>query len=115
MNRRLSPQLARLLLCISPLIAVAGCPLDLTSGQVAATLAGTYWVEFDDGALQAYVLPQYRGEDGRWLTLDTAAPDWYSGPALYELHEDTTWTRLTEGDLTLDEVLQTYDPPPRPE
>ena len=113
MNRKTRPQIAGLL-CICPLFAIAGCPFDVTSGRLPATLAGTYWVEYGDGALQAFVLPEYRGEEGRWLTLDTATTGWYSGPALYELHDDATWTRLTEGDLTLDDVLQTYDPPPRP-
>lgn len=114
MRRNLTLRLAQLVLLVGPLFAVAGCPIDATDGAVAASLAGTYWVEYRAGALEAYVLPEFRDDEGLWLTLDTEVPDWYTGPALYELSDDGTWARLTDGDLTLDDVLQVYDPPPGP-
>lgn len=92
-------------------LLLAGCPLD-SAGSLEG-LAGTYWVEHRAGELAAYALPATRGESGHWLTLETEVPAWYTGPALYEVADDGTWKRLTDDTaLTLDDVLQTYDPRP---
>lgn len=110
------PLPSRLLgLMILPLLLVAGCPVDLTQLPADQMLAGTYWVEYRDGQLMAFELPEFRGETGTWHSLPAAQPDWYTGPALYDVNADGTWIRLGDaGELTLDDVLQTYDPPPRP-
>ncbi len=105
---------AQLSLLIVPLLAVAGCPID--AGTSATVPTGTYWVEYQEGQLAAYVMPTQRGDTGDWVSVPTTAvPAWYTGPALYELHDDLSWERLTtDAGLTLDEVLQTYDAAPAP-
>ena len=108
------------LCCLSCLCAVGGCPLDLqgidpASFQPAPELAGVYWIEHTDAELAIYRLPEYRGDPGEWLTIKIEPPAEYTGPALYEIDTDGSWTRLTDGDdLTLDEVLQLWDPGPLP-
>ena len=82
-----------------PDIAVA---LGLTPHQVGLLVA-------------VFTLPEYRNEGGTWYTFEQLAPGWFAGPGLYEMQPDGTWLRLTtDNDLTLDEVLQLHDPPPRP-
>jgi hypothetical protein len=103
-----------LAIAASPLLLTAGCPVDATPAVLSEAPAGTYWVEYQAGSLAVYELPVYRGEAGIWRTVKIAAPQWYTGPALYVVREDGSWDRLTTGDtLTLDDVLQTYDPAPR--
>ena len=103
-------------LLLSATVLLAGCPVDAPQLEPTVVPAGMYWVEYEAGALAVYELPQYRGEAGVWHTLVTAQPEWYTGPALYEVRADGSWTRLTSGDgQTLDDVLQTYDAPPRAE
>lgn len=105
--------LALLTIAVFPLILMGGCPIDPTLGGVLPAEAGTYWVEYSDSALVVYELPATRDEVGAWHTFEMAQPDWYTGPALYEVHEDGSWDRLTTDEtLTLDDVLQTYDPAP---
>jgi hypothetical protein len=105
---------ALLAISVFPLILTAGCPVDATVATLPSVDAGTYWVEYQDGALAVFELPTYRGESGVWYTLEIAEPAWYTGPALYEVREDGSWVPLTTGGaMTLDDVLQTYDPAPR--
>jgi len=59
-------------------------------------------------------LPEYRDEAGTLYTYDITQPDWYAGPAVYEVDEDGVWTVVIE-DVTIDEILTTWDFPPRPE
>jgi hypothetical protein len=115
MSPTLTARFAQLALLLVPLVVVAGCPFDAAS--TASVPTGTYWVEYHDSELAAYVLPAARGETGSWVTVPASqAPGWYTGPALYELGGDLTWKRLTtDTSLTLDAVLQTYDAPPVPE
>ena len=117
------PLAARILIAALPLVLVAGCPVnpdvvDSGAGQSSTvpyrtSLAGDYWAEYADGTLAIFELPRYRGAAGAWLTAATPQPEWYTGPALYEVKEDGTWTRLTsDANLTLDDIIQLYDPPP---
>lgn len=107
-------QLIGFVLCTLTLALVGGCPTDSVPSEVLDELAGTYWAEYTDGQLVVFALPEYRGEQGTWSRLSTPEPGWYSGPALYEVGTDGTWTRLTtDTTLTLDDVMQTYDPAPR--
>ncbi len=115
MKRHSIYMLIRLVMSGCSLLAVAGCPVDSTQLPAVDSVAGTYWVEYQDGQLSAYELPQYRGEPGTWRTLAVDRPDWYTGPALYEVNQNGSWLRLTVDDnLTLDDVMQLHDPPPRP-
>ena len=86
-----------------------------TPPDLPADAAGTYWVEYQAGQLAVFELPRYRGDVGVWHQLAMDQPDWYTGPALYDVNSDGSWSRLATSDaLTLDDVLQTYDPPPQP-
>ena len=108
-------RLAGSLALVWPLASLAGCPVSNTSLDLGADLVGTYWVEYQAGQLAVFELPPYRGDEGVWNRLTIGQPDWYTGPALYEVNADGSWSRLTTDEtLTLDDVLQTYDPPPRP-
>ena len=94
-------------------LGVGGCPIDPAAFEPPPAAAGLYWVEHAAGELALYRLPEYRGDPGQWLVIETDPPEWYTGPAVYGLAEDGTWTRQTEDDdLTLDDVLQLYDFPP---
>jgi hypothetical protein len=106
-------RLARLALSVCPVALVAGCPIDAAQFDGPGVPAGMYWVEHDDGELVLFELPAERSAEGTWFTFETDPPEWYAGPALYELHDDGTWSRLS-GDqtLTLDEIIQLYDPRP---
>ncbi len=96
-----------------PLALVGGCPAVPEGIDLPASVAGTYWVEYADGALAVFELPAQRGQEGVWHRFEAAEPAWYTGPAVYEVSEDGGWVRLsTQADLTLDEVLQLHDPPP---
>jgi hypothetical protein len=99
-----------------PLALLAGCPnVDAPLG-LGADLAGTYWVEYQAGQLAVFELPLYRGDEGVWNRLTIAQPNWYTGPALYQVNADGSWSRVMAYEtLTLDDVLQTYDPLPRVE
>ncbi len=115
MSRSFNLRATRLLILFIPTLLIAGCPVDSTLIDTPAALAGTYWVEYADQTLSVFELPEYRGEEGVWHTFEIAVPDWYTGPALYEVNDDGSWQRLTDDpDLTLDEVLMLYDPPPAP-
>ncbi len=117
---------ARVLSAAFPLVIVAGCPVDSTSLQLGETAGGDsglkaasdgreYWVEYADGTLAMFELPQYRGQEGSWQRVARSEPAWYTGPALYAVDADGAWTRLTDdSNLTLDDVIQLYDPPPAP-
>jgi hypothetical protein len=97
-----------------PLLLVAGCPMD--AAQLSGTLpltSGTYWVEYADGQLAAYELPEQRTDGGKWYAISTDVPQWYTGPALYGVNPDGTWARITsDPNLTLDDILVVYDPKP---
>ena len=96
------------------LASLGGCPVDNAGTGLQPVEAGTYWVEYQDDSLMAFELPAYRGESGMWRTLETTHPEWFSGPALYELRADGAWDRVTKDNSeSLDDVLQTYDPGPR--
>lgn len=115
MKHRLINHLVSVSLLVVPVILVAGCPLDNMDFPLTESLEGWYWVEYHDGLLSAYELPEYRGEDGRWITLETTEPVGFTGPGLYEVDADGNWTMLVSGENeTLDDFLQTYDPQPRP-
>ncbi len=104
---------SRVLVAVLPLVLMAGCPDAPGILNLSPSLAGTYWVEYQDGTLVTYELPADRGAEGTWLSAAMAMPEWYTGPALYEVSADGTWLRLEDGaDLTLDEVMQLYDPRP---
>jgi len=106
--------LLRTCLIVTPLALLAGCPLDASVLEPLPDVAGTYWVEYGDGELAVFELPEYRGEEGTWHLLATEQPSWYTGPALYEVGEDGSWVRLTtDPGLTLDDIIQLYDPAPR--
>lgn len=95
-------------------LMVGGCPIDpaaIDPGTFAPppAAAGVYWVEHEQGQLAFYRLPEYRGDPGAWYVLEAPPPVWFTDPAVYELTAEGTWTRVTEGDLTLDEVLQLWD------
>jgi hypothetical protein len=110
-STRFTARFATSLLAVS---LVAGCPAARVDGTWAASPAGIYWVEHTDGVLSTFELPAYRGEPGRWQAVETLPPSWYAGPALYELDEDGDWAQMPASvGLTLDEVLQRHDPPPR--
>jgi hypothetical protein len=97
-----------------PLLLVAGCPMDAAqfSGTPPLT-SGTYWVEYANGQLTAYELPEQRTDAGKWYAMPTDVPQWYTGPALYSVNPDGTWTRITtDPNLTLDDILVVYDPKP---
>ncbi len=104
-------------ICIGlPLLAVAGCPLDGLQTSALDTLDGTYWVEYTKGELIIYELPAERADDALWYALATDEPDWYEGPGLYDSGPHGQWSRTSDDDdRTLDEILQLYDPRPRPE
>lgn len=107
-------RLALLALVAFPLLLTAGCPVDATSATWSEAPAGTYWVEQRDGDLAVYQFPTSRDDTGVWRRVEITQPEWYTGPALYVVSENGTWTRSTTADtLTLDDVLLTYDPAPR--
>lgn len=103
-----------------PVLLVAGCPMDMaqldaTPGLASAypDLAGLYWVEYADDELAIFRLPAVRGDDGDWLEIAADMPDWYTGPALYEVDAGGAWERITHDDsITLDEIIQLHDPVP---
>ncbi|MEW6251492.1 MAG: hypothetical protein AB1716_12650, partial [Planctomycetota bacterium] len=71
------------------------------------------WGEYAGGELVRDELPDVRGEPGIGVRTVEPAPAWYTGPGVYASEEDGGWTRLTSDPaLTLDDVLQVYDPPP---
>jgi hypothetical protein len=106
--------LVRLLLCTLAPAMIAGCPVPPTLPDDRPESPGMYWAEYRDGELTLFELPRYRGEQGAWHTLGPDLPEWYGGPGLYLLSEDGSWSRLTtDRTLTLDEVIQLHDPPPR--
>ncbi len=106
-------QLIGFVLCTLTLALLGGCPTDSVPSDVLDELAGTYWVEYADGQLVVFALPECRGEAGTWSRLSTPEPEWYTGPALYEVGSDGTWMRLTtDTTLTLDDIMLTYDPAP---
>ena len=95
-------------------LMVGGCPVDPSvidpeSFAALPAAAGVYWVEHDQGELAFYRLPEQRGDPGTWLVVEAQPPEWLTGPAVYLLDDDGIWTRQTEGDLTLDEVIQIWD------
>jgi len=118
MKRSLS-QIVIVLLAAGAASAPFGCTLDpatlVSDSAVHASLApGMYWVEGTGDVLNAYRLPEQRGDAGQWLAIEGTAPAWYTGPAVYRLADDAAWSRETQGDdLTLDDVLQLWDPSPR--
>ncbi|MBU0640288.1 MAG: hypothetical protein KKB50_15585 [Planctomycetes bacterium] len=113
---------ARLKACAATLLVVAmltgGClpiPEDLTLApqEPVAASPGTYWLDQQDGELFYFEFPPQRGTGGRWMLLDETVGDWFTGPGFYELSEDLSWSRDPDWDgVTLDEVMQLYDPPP---
>lgn len=108
-------RLAGSMALVLPLALLAGCPITDTPLDLGADLAGTYWVEYDGGQLAVFELPAYRGDEGVWTRLTIAQPNWYTGPALYQVNADGSWMRVMAYEaLTLDDVLLTYDPPPQP-
>ncbi|MFH1745433.1 MAG: hypothetical protein ABIG44_00145 [Planctomycetota bacterium] len=93
--------------------SLGGCPVDLNTLEPPPAAAGQYWIEYTDGELALYRLPDQRGEEGVWYVIETESPEWFTGPAVYELDTEGLWTRLTEDEnLTLDEVIQLYDTAP---
>ncbi len=101
-------------LSVAALALVAGCPLQPQQLEAAGVTAGTYAVEYADGQLMVYDLPEYRDEEGMLYTYDISQPDWYTGPAVYEVDDNGAWTPIVE-NVTIDEILTTWDFPPRPE
>lgn len=103
-----------------PILLVAGCPMDMAQldaspvlADMYPDLAGQYWVEYADGELAIFRLPQVRGDDGDWLEIAADMPTWYTGPALYEVDDTGMWQRVTQDDsITLDEIIQLHDPVP---
>jgi hypothetical protein len=112
MKRRLSRIVMTSLALAMPALLVAGCPLQYSP---LYTLDGTYWVDYVKGELVFYELPEERGADAMWYALETEQPQWYDGPGLYETGFAGSWARAGEGTVTLDEIMQVYDPAPRPE
>jgi hypothetical protein len=109
-------RIAGSLAVVLPLALLAGCPVSSTPVDLGADVAGTYWVEYQAGQLAVFELPAYRGDEGVWTRLTIGQPDWYTGAALYQVNADSSWSRvMAYKTLTLDDVLQTYDPPPQPE
>ncbi|MGD8452483.1 MAG: hypothetical protein PVJ57_11740 [Phycisphaerae bacterium] len=113
MKRPLLSVMVGLLGCLT--LALGGCPLDPMAispetFEPLPAIPGLYWAEHTDGELAIYRLPEYREDPGSWTTHEIDPPDWYTGPAVYELDDVGDWTRVTEGDdLTLDEIMQLYD------
>ncbi len=95
-------------LLVLPLLP-GGCPLSPTD-EAEALAPGVYWVEEDGGATNFYALPDRRLESATLVRTEPDAPEWFDGPASYELDEAGAWTRIsTEADQTLDELLQLLD------
>jgi len=102
---------AMLGLIVTPLLLVAGCPVQSGPTLDVSLVVDTYWVEYSDGQLLIYGLPEHRVDEGTWYSVTTRAPEWYTGPALYNFNPDGTWTRVTEDpNLTLDGLLSLLDP-----
>ena len=111
MSFRRTPQLAMCGLLMTPLLLVAGCPVESGPTLDVSLVVDTYWVDYRDGQLLIYRLPEHRVDEGTWYSFTTPAPEWYTGPALYNFNPDGTWTRATwDPDLTLDDLLSLLDP-----
>jgi len=111
--KRLTVRYQLLWLSTLAVVLMAGCPGDLLGIDRLADLAGTYWVEYESGQLRLFELPEHRGEAGLWYNLPADPPEWFVGPGLYEIEPGGTGTPLlTDPSLTLDEVMQVYDPRP---
>lgn len=95
-------------LSAAALLLVAGCPLQPEQLEAAGVTAGSYAVEYDGAQLIVYSLPETRDEEGLWYTFDVPQPDWYTGPAVYEVNENGEWTAVIE-NVTIDEVITTWD------
>lgn len=96
------------------LLAVAGCPMTapLVDDTLLGLQPGSYYLDQVDGKLCYYQLPPWRGDESGWVALNDDGP-WYQGPGFYELSEDYGWSwDEARENLTLDEFLQLYDPPP---
>ena len=118
MKRCVPPTIIGLLACVTSLVGLGGCPVDLASidtqnVQLPPEAAGTYWVEHIDGDLEIYRMPEDNEDPGTWYTIEMDPPDWYTVPALYSLDEGGVWQQESEGDgQTLDDWLQLWDAAP---
>lgn len=95
------------------LFATGGCPLVLPETQLAPSPEpGTHYVARIEGELFYLQFPEVRGERHQWIEL-YGEGEWYTGEGFYQLSEDYVWSRDQEiGDLTIDDLIQLYDPPP---
>lgn len=93
-------------------LCIAGCPV---SGEVEEPDANaTYWVQEFGGRLSYFEFPS-RGNTGRWRLVGDPDTSWYQGPGAYEFTIETGWKYdESTGSISLDDMLQTYDPIPRP-
>jgi hypothetical protein len=107
-SRFLVPIVAMVALVLAP----GGCPVAAPQLELPTPTPGSYWITEDAGQLYYFQFPQDRDEQGQWIPLDDQA-DWFEGPGFYRLDEDLTWSPDVEFEgMTLDELLQVYDPPP---
>jgi hypothetical protein len=96
---------------------LGGCPVsatDLTAGAQVDTMApGSYWVEQDGDTLAYFALPATRGDSGQWVAIAGADTSWYTDPGWYAWSPESGWAKDDAlASLTLDDVVQTYDPQP---
>ena len=118
MKRCVPSTIVSLLACVSGLMGLGGCPVDLATFnpqdvELPPEAAGTYWVEHIDGELQLFRMPETAGDPGTWYAIVMDPPEWYTVPALYTLDEDGIWQQESTGDgETLDDWLQLWDVAP---
>ncbi len=91
-------------------LTIAGCPTETALVAPSTWVPGYYWVEYAEGELVVTELPRLNTEAAKTFTVAMAEPDWYEGPALYEVADDGTWTIIARGYEEYDEFLNLYDP-----
>lgn len=115
-------RVAHLVIVSTAMIAaglLAGCCpgftdyLVLGGQETPSPETGSYWVEMRNGQLHYFELPEERNVSGRWIALGDDLTDWFDGPAFYLYSAEKGWSRDPDAEgITLDDVLQLYDPPP---
>lgn len=96
------------------IMLTGGCPVAPAVLGESSVPPGPYYVERLENGLHYYDLPAVRGASGRWVAI-LSDGEWYSGAGVYVHDERGRWcVDAASAGLTLDDLLQTHDPPPAP-
>lgn len=97
---------------LAALLAMTGCTFETAQVSGVAAEAGAIWVEpADEGGFRMAALPAERRAPVE-ISIVPAAPSWYAGPGVYVLSSGGYALELDGAGLTLDDVLNVWDPAP---